>query len=297
MSDSIVTRLNTAEDRPQLLALWQHVFGDDPALINCFLDAFGSPGNVMVTECGNHIVSAIYMLPLEGIRYPDGTLHPISLTYALATEPAYRGRGIGRSTMNAAIRESFRRGFDHNALWPAEDSLFPHYTRTSGYLDCFTVRELSRTAVELQQLPAADAVIQADAAGYNTFRNAYLDRLGILYIRFGERAVSYQMDTAGMYGGGCFLLGTDAPWGCFCCEYSDAETVTIRELLCPGHALDNALAQIAAKFPAASYTIRIPAAAGAGTDGLVRRCGQLQTASGSREFLACAGAYYGLAFD
>lgn len=295
MKNDAILRSGHPEDLSRLKALWQDVFGDPPEVIDAFLSFSGAPKTVMLMEEDGDIASAIYTLPMEGLYFPNGTIHPISLTYALATRPKFRGRGYGKQVMNAAIQKSFSEGFLYSAQWPAKDWLFDHYRKTANYLDCFAVRE--------SQVPSPDTysgtgwIREASAAAYNNFRNNFLQRRKSFFIMFGDTAITLQKKLSACSGGGCYLFGADAVWGCASCEIAGDGTVLVKELLCPEEKLKEALSLLATVHPAKSYCVRTPADLGYALHGRLRYCGQLQNRGGNSNFLACKPGYYGLAFD
>ena len=140
----ILRRSNTA-DLPALQALWQSVFGDPPAFTGRFYKAFGADSAIVAQQKGE-IIAMIHPLPValaQNGQYSFGVY-----IYALATAPAYRGRGIAARLLaeaeNAAFptpptlgdkSELIENVTDTPAfslLIPGEASLFDYY-RAHGY--------------------------------------------------------------------------------------------------------------------------------------------------------------------
>ena len=294
-AENMIPRSNQWGDQPELVSLWKRVFGDPEQYIRCFQRYSGNPGDAVLLEEKGRIVSAIYVIPLDGVWLPDGQKHSISLTYALATAPEFRGKGYGKKVMNTAIWRSFADGVEYSALWPAEDSLFPHYKAVSDYVDAFTVRE---AVVPKPKVPIDTAGIRSAQAGeYDAFRNDFLMEHCNFFLSMGEKVIAFQKEVCHMIGGGCFLLGEKEPWGCAVCERDSESCVAVKELLCPEDKTEEAIRQIAAVLPAKEYIVRTPAFLGESLGGEVRRCGQMQCRSGSTDFLKNGPGYYGLAFD
>ena len=267
----------------------------DITLCQAFQRYFGNPGDAVLLKDKERIVSAIYAIPLDGVWLPDGQKHPISLTYALATAPEFRGKGYGKTVMNTAIWRDFADKVEYSALWPAEDSLFPHYRAASSYVDAFSVREIIVSKPITDENPIN--IRAAQPGEYDAFRNHFLMERCSFFLSFGEKAIAFQKEVCHMSGGDCFLLGEKEPWGCAVCERESESRVAVKELLCPEDKTEKAIQQIAAVLPAEEYIVRMPAFLGESLGGEVRRCGQMQCRSGGIDFLKNGPGYYGLAFD
>lgn len=294
-TENLLPRLNQWGDQPELISLWKRVFGDPEQYIRSFQRYFGNPGDAVLLEEKGRIVSAIYVIPLDGVWLPDGQKHAISLTYALATAPEYRGKGYGKKVMNTAIWRGFTDKVEYSALWPAEDSLFPHYTETSAYVDAFAVREVVVPKPESSVNP--DRIRSAQPGEYDAFRNRFLMECSSFFLSLGEKVIAFQKEVCHMIGGGCFLLGEKDPWGCAVCERESESSVAVKELLCAENKTEEALSLIASVLPAEEYTVRTPDFLGKSLGGTVRRSGQMQCRNGNTDFLKNGPGYYGLAFD
>ena len=127
-------------DEAALKHLWQAAFGDSPADIDRFFSTLYQPGDAVLWADGDTVASAIYLLDPGPTLFPDGKTRTTAYAYALATLPAYRGRGLGSQVTQAAIDHSFAAGFDCNIICPAEESLFPYYIRL-GYTHTLSIAE------------------------------------------------------------------------------------------------------------------------------------------------------------
>ena len=107
-------------DEAELRALWQAVFQDSEEFLDGFFSLLYRPGLAALAQEGEKIVSAAYALPVGNTFY----------LYALATLPAFRGRGLGKAVTLAAL--DGRGGY----LYPAEESLRDWYRREMGAADC-----------------------------------------------------------------------------------------------------------------------------------------------------------------
>lgn len=154
-------RLWQPEDKPQMKALWEEAFGDDGEFIDTFFRSFLKKDTCLVAECEGRVVSAMYIL--EGFRtYPyRKNVLTAGYSYALATHPDYRGRGIGKAVYKA-VTEKILEKHDMALVLPAEESLYPFYEEATGAKPVTIMREARFTPEELQGIkPFAAARIPA----------------------------------------------------------------------------------------------------------------------------------------
>ncbi len=286
-------RLSRPGDEEQLKKLWETVFGDERQYIDTFFEYNYRPGGAMVMELDGVIISGIYMVPMGGMCFPDGSVLPASITYALATYPEHRGRGYGFGVMCAAIEHDFSRGYVCNSLCPAEDSLFPYYTSRIGYRDCFYLREAEISRSDLK--PASGSAVPAVPSEYNSFRNSFLT--GRLFMMFDGSGISYQKRLCTDTGGNLFMINASGFSGAACCEYLEDGTLFIKELLCPDEHILDALSILAGVLSGDRIILRTPADTGAALGGSVRRYGQMMRSDGNLDFTRVSNGYYGFGYD
>ena len=101
-------------DEKSLKALWHEVFGDTDVYIDTFFRELYRPGMASVVEEDGKIVAAAYAVPFGAVRY----------IFAVATKPAYRGRGYGRAVVLTAA------GGEPAYLCPASATLRCWYALT-----------------------------------------------------------------------------------------------------------------------------------------------------------------------
>lgn len=158
-------RRSGAADLPEMIALWQTVFGDPPAFTERFYENFGADCAI-VAETDGKIVAMIHPLPAalaQNGQYTFGVY-----IYALATAPDYRSRGIASALLQAAESSAFAHPLSldwlaeaeegliqiprdtpaFSLLIPAEDSLFAYY-RQKGY-----IREARVVSYEAEDYPS-----------------------------------------------------------------------------------------------------------------------------------------------
>ncbi len=126
-----ILRASTPRDREALKSLWKTAFGDGDDYIDSFFENLWQPENAVVAEVGGEVVSAMYVLPeIALFPYRRKTLSG-AYTYALATLPEYRGRGIGTAVCKAANDRALALA-DAACVLPAEPGLYPFYENASG---------------------------------------------------------------------------------------------------------------------------------------------------------------------
>lgn len=127
------------EQIPQLRALWKQAFGDEDA----FLDGFFSQGFSRdrcrcITDSGS-VAAALYWFEA---KYRG---KPLAYLYAIATDRAFRNRGLCHRLMADTHGHLATLGYAGTILVPAEESLFSFYA-SMGYREFSTLREFTATA-------------------------------------------------------------------------------------------------------------------------------------------------------
>ena len=145
-------------DEKALRALWREVFGDTDVYIDTFFRELYRPGMASVVEEDGKIVAAAYAVPFGAVRY----------IFAVATKPAYRGRGYGRAVVLTAA------GGEPAYLCPASATLRCWYA--------LTMRAKTVSYRSNAPLPAVCRKITAEE--FNTRREAWLD--GIPHAKYSD---------------------------------------------------------------------------------------------------------------
>ena len=228
MTDAVIRELRAA-DIPALTRLWAETFGDGDALIADFFRLLPDMGTGFLAEEGGRLLGAAYLLTGQELVRPDGTRALCGYLYAVAVDPAARGRGLGRALSRACAEEAKKRGCALFCTQPAEPSLFAWYAEILG-LDCALRRRL-------QRLPAApgDFSMPLSPTDYRFWRERMLS--GQPYIRLGDAALRFQHSLCRHNGGGLYAVGDGVA-----AAYREGESCVVRELLCPPEADRAALA-------------------------------------------------------
>lgn len=134
-----------------LRRLWKQAFGDTDAFLDLFFGTAFSPGRSLCAVEGDTVAAAMYWLDCEssGKR--------IAYLYAVATDEAFRGRGLCRQLTEEAHRILKDLGCSGAILVPAEPGLFIMYGKM-GYRTCACVTEWEVPAGEPMDLAELTAV-------------------------------------------------------------------------------------------------------------------------------------------
>lgn len=127
MVDKFVA-LRLGDRERQVRRLWQEVFGDSRAFVDSFLVRYYLPDRCVVRRDGDRVVSMAHIVPMQTDAGRTAYI------YAVATDPAYRGRGLGRQVVDECVERARGEGFDAAALIPSQDSLKGFYA-DSGFVD------------------------------------------------------------------------------------------------------------------------------------------------------------------
>ncbi|MBQ0058844.1 MAG: GNAT family N-acetyltransferase [Lachnospiraceae bacterium] len=147
----MIIRKATAEDIPHLIELWQQAFGDAVEDIELFFKtAFKCEWTWVAAAISlkGQMTSATNLQTKSSAKLseetPEGVAKPVSALYmlpcqidgkqgyylyALATDLAYRGRGLMASLIGKAFEQAKTEEKSFVWLQPAEESLFSYYER------------------------------------------------------------------------------------------------------------------------------------------------------------------------
>lgn len=122
------TALRLGDRERQVRRLWQEVFGDSRTFVDSFLVRYYSPDRCVVRHDGDRVVAMAHIVPMQTEAGRTAYI------YAVATDPEYRGRGVGRQVVDECVERARREGFDSAALIPSQESLKSFYA-ASGFVD------------------------------------------------------------------------------------------------------------------------------------------------------------------
>lgn len=166
-----------------LKGLWKTVFGDTDVFIDTFFETAYRPDHCWYMEENGQLLSALYWLDCQW----EG--QKIAYIYAVATDPAHRGKGLASRLLEQTHRHLKSLGYAGAVLKPAQ-GLIPFYERL-GYA---VNSHITPVAAEAGILPVP--VKQLSVAQYGAMRQrllpensisqegaflAFLDRVSLSY--------------------------------------------------------------------------------------------------------------------
>lgn len=173
-----------------LKQLWQRCFSDGPEETDRFFETAYSPSRCQCWQEGDTLAAALHWLDCE----LDG--QKLAYVYAVATDPAFRGRGLCRKLMAQTHARLKAQGYAASVLYPANDALRQMYGKM-GYRSCGGIRRITAKA----QPPVAVRPVSGEE--FAALRRRYLPRGGV--IQEGEN-LRYLQTYAQLYAGEGFLL-------------------------------------------------------------------------------------------
>ena len=200
LSGFSIEKADTTSKYEGLRDLWCRVFGDEPEFVDAFYGAFGDDiaGYIICNDAGK-AVSALTCFRCGSMR---GL--PVYVTYAVCTDPEYRGQGLAAKlteyvkqvvTGDRGSRICMEGAPEAEGLGsislvsPAEESLIKYYAGL-GYREGFRVNEHIAGIADDPECAAAAAgyledddyedfepgltAVPANSAQYNRYREAFL---------------------------------------------------------------------------------------------------------------------------
>ena len=188
-----------------LRRLWKQAFGDTDTFLDSFF-AFGfSPNRCRQISVDGNVASALYWFDCSFRE------KKIAYLYAVATDTAFRGRGLCRMLMEDTHRHLQSLGYEGALLVPVSEGLFPFYEKL-GYRTCSTVNEFTCQAEGFVSL------YPITGEAYAISRQRYLPA-GSVELR--ESMLTFLKEQFSFYAGDNFVL----------CAVTEGNTLIVPEIL------------------------------------------------------------------
>lgn len=164
MRDYTVKKAETTEEYKGLRDLWHRVFGDGPEFVDHLYRMFGETGlpggmeasqdadvtGYIICSAENEVISALTCYRCGALSVPDDMRddpeyagndgRPVYVSYAVCTDPEYRGLGLA-GKLTSSVREEVAAAGGISLVSPAEESLIAFY-RDLGYREsCFAAED------------------------------------------------------------------------------------------------------------------------------------------------------------
>ena len=176
-------------DIPKLRHLWKTAFGDTDAFLDLFFSTAYAPNRCRCIREEDKVTAALYWLDLELQE------QKLAYIYAVATDPACRGRGLCRMLMEDTAGVLAANGYAGAILVPQDEGLRAMYTKM-GYLSATTLNE------EICAAAAPCTVTEITPEEYVRRRAATLPEGSP---ELGTVALKFLATLARFYAGACFL--------------------------------------------------------------------------------------------
>lgn len=157
-----------AGELPGLRSLWKTAFGDTDEFLDRFYTTAYAPERCLCATEAGAVLSALYWL--------DCTCggQKLAYIYAVATDPAHRGRGLCRRLMDRTRSILQRQGYAGALLVPVSEDLIRMYS-SMGYVPCTCVSEFRCEAAA-----SAEPARELDVPSYARLRRQLLPEGGVL---------------------------------------------------------------------------------------------------------------------
>ncbi len=252
-------RLSDKNDVGRLKYIWKQCFGDSDAFIDFYFQEFYQPHQTMILQAGDEIAAMLTMIPVT-IHLQPSTAVPCVMLYAIATDPAYQGKGLARELIDYSNDYAAKTGKDFSVLVPASGSLFSFYEKLA-YQAAFPIFE---SVHSFQNAPGGSSASSADrcmlcavsAKAYGEIRDSLSTSSS--YIRYELNSLVYQKKLSQLSGADLYRIEYDNHIGCAAIERLSEQKLFIKELLMPSANLSTVLASIGSLLPAEEAFIRSP---------------------------------------
>lgn len=242
------------EDKEEIHDLWHTVFGDG----NEFIDSFYArccPLEQTLVLRENGVLRTTIAAPLLSLRTGDGTTVNAAYLYALATHPDARSQGFGHMVLQYVDYFLKEHKVPCCVLVPAEPGLFRFFA-SSGYDSAFAINQIEVPASAVKAPAEGTSLEVAGSVLYNELREQRLE--STFHITYSDAMVAFQKDISITSGGDIYRLVLPHGEGVAAAEYTEGNSLVVKELLAPEGDLNAALSLLASALPADRYYLRYP---------------------------------------
>mgnify|MGYP000937823357 CR=1 FL=1 len=243
------------EEEHRQKELWKLAFGDSDAQIDYFYTRRPANAETLVLLENGVVETMVALFPVT-LTLPDGATVSSSYIYALATHPDARKKGYGRFILNYVDFYLQERKLDCVTIVPAEASLHRFFAAT-GFSECFATRKVELLGYMVESTGEGDSLRSTSPKQYNQVREGLLSEA--FRVSYDDDAIAYQQGLSEMAASGLYLLHVGGVQGCAAAELLNGDSLLVKELIIPPHAMAGAAALLAREFPVVRYHVRTPA--------------------------------------
>ncbi len=171
----------------ELKHIWKVCFDDDDDYIGLYFSQRYRAENTLVHSEAGRAVAMMTLLPVA-IVTPE-KVYEGRYVYAVATLPAFRGRGIASALTRRAGLHMKENGTDLAVVVPAASGLFDFYTR-QGYTLGLYRRVVTFSAHEIDAAPFLQGTPLTDAHRFYALREQRFGQCGF-FVRWDVAALAY----------------------------------------------------------------------------------------------------------
>lgn len=196
MADEIITREYTPDDIPALTALWTRVFGDTEEFVSGFFRMLPNMGSCVLMEAGEKVIAEASVITGFELQLAKGGAPECGYIYAVAVDETFRGRGLGKELVEAAVRLAREREAFIICTLPASGTLYEFYSDAAGL-----VPALRRESYELPA-KSVQLTMKLTATEYTFYREDMLR--GRTFLRPSFFTMDFQRFLCENAGGGLY---------------------------------------------------------------------------------------------
>lgn len=240
-----------AEDRPQIIGLWQEAFGDSEEEALFYFQHRHKDQNMLVFVEDGQVQGMLSLLPV--LLKGEGQALKARYIFAVATRLAQRGRGISTHLMEAAHRLIAQEGGHASVLVPASEALFQFYGKR-GYTTGFYTHQADFHAEALDKVVPLGTARRCAAKEYRQGREAFF-RQSRLYMSWDLEGLRFYEKSLHLAGGE--LLHLTGPQGqAYCCCEPRGDFIRVSEYLNFGMDREQAMALVHRHYDVEHYQLR-----------------------------------------
>ena len=224
--------LATVSDVPRLREIWKACFGDPDSYLDFYYEKGFPRFKTVVNRDGETITAMLTVVPAS--YHANGETVDAAYLYAVATDPAFQGKGIASRLLLATHELLKKEGVRVSTLFPAEESLYRFYEKV-GYRRGFSVEEVHQKKGE--RASSGWEVSPLDRETFKKESGAFLKTLPTA-MAFSPAALDYFAEEILQTGGFFLSVRQNALQGYVVC-YRIKETLVVKETNLTKEALED----------------------------------------------------------